>query len=222
MSGCRPVSAIVAGGAGGSGWACDRVTHRREDGAHRLASLGQLDAMTDLGAGRGERAGGQLEHAGGAAARQADPPRLQRRHAVDHHAALVERDHVDGEAHPPGVHAAARHDPQAFAGVQAAAVQQPHGAGRAGVGDRHVVGDDGSGIQVPRDECHDESRRPNRYFVFSTSGIRTVTNRIAAGPIVTTQIAGKMQKTSGNTIFTPVFAAASSARWRRLVRSVSE
>ena len=31
-----------------------------------------------------------------------------------------------------------------------------------------------------------------------------------------------MQKTSGNTIFTPVFAAASSARWRRLVRSVSE
>src|SRR5439155_1256482 len=33
---------------------------------------------------------------------------------------------------------------------------------------------------------------------------------------------GKMQKTSGNTIFTPVLAAASSARWRRLVLSVSE
>ena len=47
-------------------------------------------------------------------------------------------------------------------------------------------------------------------------------NLIAAGPIVTTQIAGKMQKTSGNTILTPVFAAASSARCRRLVRSVSE
>ena len=31
-----------------------------------------------------------------------------------------------------------------------------------------------------------------------------------------------MQNTSGNTIFTPVFAAASSARWRRLVRTVSE
>ena len=54
------------------------------------------------------------------------------------------------------------------------------------------------------------------------SGNSTVTNLIAAGPIVTTQIAGKMQNTSGNTIFTPVFAAASSARWRRLVRSVSE
>ena len=40
--------------------------------------------------------------------------------------------------------------------------------------------------------------------------------------MVTTQIAGKMQNTSGNTIFTPVLAAASSARWRRLVRSVSE
>src|SRR5437867_9033880 len=45
---------------------------------------------------------------------------------------------------------------------------------------------------------------------------------MAAGPIVITQIAGKMQKTSGNTILTPVLAAASSARWRRLVRSVSE
>ena len=44
-------------------------------------------------------------------------------------------------------------------------------------------------------------------------------NLIAAGPIVTTQIAGKMQNTSGNTILTPVFAAASSARWRRLVRT---
>ena len=45
---------------------------------------------------------------------------------------------------------------------------------------------------------------------------------MAAGPMVTTQIDGKMQSTSGNTIFTPVFAAASSARWRRFVRSVSE
>ena len=35
---------------------------------------------------------------------------------------------------------------------------------------------------------------------------------MAAGPMVTTQIAGKMQMTSGKTIFTPVFAAASSAR----------
>ena len=58
--------------------------------------------------------------------------------------------------------------------------------------------------------------------VLSTIGNSTVMNRIAAGPIVTTQIAGKMQRTSGKTILTPVFAAASSARWRRLVRSVSE
>ena len=43
-------------------------------------------------------------------------------------------------------------------------------------------------------------------------GIKTLMNLIAAGPIVTTQIAGKMQKTSGNTILTPVLAAASSAR----------
>ena len=57
---------------------------------------------------------------------------------------------------------------------------------------------------------------------FSIIGKSTVTNLIAAGPMVTTQIAGKMQSTSGNTILTPVFAAASSARCRRLVRSVSE
>ena len=37
-------------------------------------------------------------------------------------------------------------------------------------------------------------------------------NLMTAGPSVTTQIAGKMQMTSGNTIFAPVFAAASSAR----------
>ena len=42
------------------------------------------------------------------------------------------------------------------------------------------------------------------------SGKSTFTNLMAAGPMVTTQIAGKMQKTSGNTILTPVFAAASS------------
>ena len=51
---------------------------------------------------------------------------------------------------------------------------------------------------------------------------QTVTNWMAAGPMVTTQMDGKMHSTSGNTIFTPVFAAASSARCRRLVRSVSE
>src|SRR5215813_10262103 len=47
---------------------------------------------------------------------------------------------------------------------------------------------------------------------FCAIGMRTWMNLIAAGPIVTTQIAGKMQNTSGNTIFTPVLAAASSAR----------
>ena len=50
----------------------------------------------------------------------------------------------------------------------------------------------------------------------------TSMNLITAGPIVTTQIAGKMQKTSGKTILTPVFAAASSARCRRFVQTVSE
>src|SRR5947207_8075357 len=57
---------------------------------------------------------------------------------------------------------------------------------------------------------------------FCAIGTSTWMNLIAAGPIVTTQIAGKMQNTSGNTIFTPVLAAASSARCRRLVRTVSE
>ena len=64
--------------------------------------------------------------------------------------------------------------------------------------------------------------RVEALIVFLTIGSMTLMNLIAAGPIVTTQIAGKMQKTSGKTILTPVLAAASSARWRRLVRSVSE
>src|SRR6185436_2143960 len=72
--------------------------------------------------------------------------------------------------------------------------------------------------------------RPDREFFddgggrrhLFTIGNRTCTNLIAAGPIVTTQIAGKMQNTSGKTILTPVFAAASSARCLRLVRSVSD
>ena len=75
---------------------------------------------------------GQLEHAGGAAARQPDPPGLQVRHAVDDDAGLVEREHVDGEPHAPRVHAAARHDPQRLAGFEAAARQQPDGARRRG------------------------------------------------------------------------------------------
>ena len=51
---------------------------------------------------------------------------------------------------------------------------------------------------------------------------QSLDKRIAAGPIVTIHTAGNMQNTSGKTIFTPVLAAASSARWRRFVRSVSE
>ena len=58
--------------------------------------------------------------------------------------------------------------------------------------------------------------------MFSIIGNSTVMNLMAAGPMVTIHTAGKMQKTSGKTIFTPVFAAASSARWRRFVRSVTE
>lgn len=45
---------------------------------------------------------------------------------------------------------------------------------------------------------------------------------IAAGPRITTKREGKMQSTSGKSILMAVLAAASSARWRRLVRSVSD
>ena len=37
---------------------------------------------------------------------------------------------------------------------------------------------------------------------------------IAAGPSTTTKIAGNMNRTSGKTSFTVVFAAFSSASWR--------
>ena len=55
-------------------------------------------------------------------------------------------------------------------------------------------------------------RKGRRHLRPSASGNSTSTNLMAAGPIVTTQMAGKMQNTSGNTILTPVLAAASSAR----------
>ena len=49
--------------------------------------------------------------------------------------------------------------------------------------------------------------------------VRTIA--ISAGPRITTNIAGKTKKTSGKISLIVVLAAASSARWRRLVRSVS-
>ena len=72
--------------------------------------------MPDLRSGRLDLPRGQLEHPGGAAARQPDPPGLEPHHAIDHHALVVEGHHVDGEAHPAGVDAAARHDPERLAG----------------------------------------------------------------------------------------------------------
>src|SRR5688572_5059641 len=50
---------------------------------------------------------------------------------------------------------------------------------------------------------------------------KNLANLMSAGPRVTTYIAGKRKKTSGNTSFTPIFAARSSAFWRRLVRLTS-
>ena len=50
--------------------------------------------------------------------RQPDAPRLQPRHLIDDHAALVERDDVDREPHAPRVHAPARHDPERLAGIR--------------------------------------------------------------------------------------------------------
>jgi hypothetical protein len=52
----------------------------------------------------------------------------------------------------------------------------------------------------------------HQWCPFSASGPSTAMNLSAAGPIVTTHTAGKMQMTSGKTILTPVLAAASSAR----------
>ena len=126
---------------------------------------------------------------------------------------VVERQHVDGEAHPAWC---ARRGSARSTGPRRRSrpsrASSPHRARRAGVGDGNAVGDDAAGGQVAW-RCM-AALLP----LFSTSGNSTVTNWIAAGPMVTIQIAGKMQKTSGNTILTPVFAAASSARWRRLVR----
>ena len=128
--------------------------------------------------------------------------------------ALVERDHVNRKPHPARVDAAARHDPEPFARLETIARQQPDRPRGTGIRHADAIGHHGTRIDIP---CHQRhavplSPMPNYFFMLSIIGNSTVMNLMAAGPIVTTQIAGKMQKTSGNTIFTPVFAAASSAR----------
>src|SRR5207249_1112460 len=114
----------------------------------------------------------------------------------------------------PRMHASAGDDPEALTRRQAAPRQKADRARGAGRRDRDATGEDRVDAGVARHEMP--------HLTFSTIGKSTVMNLMAAGPMVTIQIAGKMQTTSGNTILTPVFAAASSARWRRLVRSVSE
>ena len=115
VSGCSPVSAIVAGGAGGSrlGAIDARSCARRL----RTALIGalpsdKLDAMaepwcrTRPACRPAVRARRRCRGAAGGCARASV------RHAVDDHAALVERDARRWRSASTGVHAAARHDPQ--------------------------------------------------------------------------------------------------------------
>ena len=74
--------------------------------------------------------------------------------AVDHDAAIVERDDVDGEAHPAGMDAATRHDPQPFAGLESRPVEQPDRARGASVRHRHRLRHHRTRIDVPRNQCH--------------------------------------------------------------------
>ena len=105
---------------------CDR-RERRRSSRSSLPSVASSMRWPICGAGRVQRARRQLEHPGRAAARQADPPGLQVAHAVDDHAALVERDDVDGEPHPQVCTPRLGTIHSAFAGLQTAAVQQPDG-----------------------------------------------------------------------------------------------
>src|SRR5678816_391603 len=53
-------------------------------------------------------------------------------------------------------------------------------------------------------------------------GITTRIIWMTAGPMITSISAGKMQKIKGKSSFSGIFAAVSSAFWRRRVRTVSE
>src|SRR5260370_22678460 len=57
---------------------------------------------------------------------------------------------------------------------------------------------------------------------FCRAGINCRSSVITAGPKITTIKAGKIKKTSGGTIFTVVFALASSSRCLRFMRKSSE
>ena len=56
-----------------------------------------------------------------------------------------------------------------------------------------------------------------RYMFFSI-GIRSRTSFVSAGPMVTTNREGNMQKNTGNTSLTASLAARSSARCRAIIR----
>ena len=74
-------------------------------------------------------------------------------------------------------------------------------------------------IRVPSAVPRSRFRTATRRTATSTASVRMIW--MSAGPRITTNIAGKMKSTSGNTSLMVVFAAASSARCRRLVRMVS-
>ena len=81
---------------------------------------------------------------------------------------------------------------------------------------RQTVGRGGR-RQLSATSRSDQRLRPPRPPPIVGSSTRWIW--IIAGPNSTTSSAGKMQKISGNSSFSAILAAASSARWRRAVRS---
>ena len=192
--------------------------------------LCKFDPMTHVGAGHIERSGAKLQHARRAAARKAYPPRLHVDDAVDDHA-LDRRARSRqsktasstceplGSGRSTALHPARARRVTAVPPRASRVCQQRRSDWRrlrryqrseqptpSVHPSTRVLGSARSG-QALRHPWH-----PCYFFMLSIIGNSTVMNLMAAGPMVTIHTAGKMQKTSGNTIFTPVFAAASSAR----------
>src|SRR5262245_8206597 len=120
----------------------------------------------------------------------------------------IEECDVERKPHPHHVDRPAGPKQQAFTWREAGATHQSLQARPPTVGDHDAIAQNSAPLVG-------SPQKPNAQWP-SASKIWMI-----AEPRITTNIAGKMSSTSGKTSLIVVLAAASSARWRRLVRSVS-
>lgn len=140
-------------------------------------------------------AGRQLYRQGRAPAK-GRAPGAQTLDAAQHAPVPVQKHHVDGPAHPQGMHGAARLQAQALRAAQCVRGKQTQQAPAKALGVAQ-----GQGAVIACGHVGKSARIPT-----------------TMGKPMIRKVHGKMQVTSGNSIFTGAFSASASARRKRSVR----